>query len=138
MLPLHNADRNYSYTDDISAWNTYPVLYYRIRQVDNDGRSVYSNVAPLKQTRSNAVTVWPNPFSDHVIVSVTTDQPGVITMKMMNSSGQLVRSERQTVTKGTTQLNISNLASLSPGIYMIRVEDKDAVMISNEKLLKRN
>jgi hypothetical protein len=132
-----NTEKNYNYTDDISSLTSNAFLYYRIRQVDIDNRSVYSNVAPLKLKQSNGLSVWPNPFTDHIMIAVTTDDPGLYTIKLMNSAGQMVRSEKQSVVRGTTQLSISDLSSLAPGVYLVRTEDKYGVVVMNQKLLKR-
>lgn len=132
-----NTEKNYSYADDISSLTSNTALYYRIRQVDIDNRSVYSNVAPLKLKQTNGLSVWPNPFTDHILIAVTTDDPGVYTIKLMNSAGQMVRSEKQSVGRGTSQLSMTDLSSLAPGIYLVRAEDKYGAVVMNEKLLKR-
>lgn len=65
----------------------YSALYYRLRQVDNDGKFIYSIIITLKKThRTNEplITAYPNPFSQDIslkIITVTpTDETNTVTL----------------------------------------------------------
>jgi hypothetical protein len=53
-----NGNQTYRYTDAAPGSG---IFYYRIRQVDTDGRFEYSSVQKVNFNSTNAITVYPNP-----------------------------------------------------------------------------
>ncbi len=53
-----NGNQTYRYTDAAPGSG---IFYYRIRQVDTDGRFEYSSVQKVNFTNANTITVYPNP-----------------------------------------------------------------------------
>jgi hypothetical protein len=53
-----NGNQTYRYTDAAPGSG---IFYYRIRQVDNDGRFEYSSVQKVNFNNANAITLYPNP-----------------------------------------------------------------------------
>jgi hypothetical protein len=88
--------------------------YYRIKQVDYDGRSSYSKTINVKLEKGNFVSVNPNPASDHV--TVLSGYP-ISLLQLYNATGQLVKTEKPL--SGKYDLNIS---SLPAGTYSLRIE----------------
>ncbi len=60
----------YSYTD---AQNIEETVYYRLKQLDFDGKFSYSNIIALNATAGNTLVVYPNPFSNEI--NITLDAP---------------------------------------------------------------
>jgi hypothetical protein len=79
-----NTKQNYTFTDDLRTISS-PLegqgeAYYRLRQVDFDGKSAYSNVIVITRKTGNNTAVYPNPITD--VINITTNnsnQPITIT-----------------------------------------------------------
>jgi hypothetical protein len=91
--------------------------YYRLKSVDNDSRSSYSQVIALNINCSKgSVLVYPNPARDVLNVSITgADAKGTMST-LFNVAGQSVLSKN--LSNGSHQLDISNL---SRGVYQLRL-----------------
>ena len=105
---------NYKYIDKFTGDN----YYYRLIQVDFDGKSVtYEPIAANCQNSNAAqISVYPNPFNDILTIHISgEEQP--FTVSMLDATGKLVM-ENQMVTTGTFDLNTSAFA---PGIYALKI-----------------
>ncbi|WP_157780952.1 T9SS type A sorting domain-containing protein [Hymenobacter sedentarius] len=88
--------------------------YYRLRQVDTDGTSIFSRVVAVQNTMLNDVSVYPNPTSGTVILPTNM---GAVHYRILNSTGQAVlfgeaigndKLDLTTLPKGTFFLELSN------------------------------
>ena len=69
------------------------------------------------------VEVYPNPFTDETIVSITTgDLDNTATVVVNNFLGQVVRSERVNVSSSSVINHYMNFSGLKSGVYFITVE----------------
>ena len=70
-----NSKMSYSATDDIANTNT-PVIYYRLRSVDIDGKTTYSAVRIIRLSKQtdNTVTIltYPNPAINELRITIPT------------------------------------------------------------------
>ncbi|TAH03069.1 MAG: T9SS C-terminal target domain-containing protein [Sphingobacteriales bacterium] len=62
-----NAKQFYNYLDKTSTLKT---SYYRLKQIDFDGKIDYSGVIAIKSNLNNKVVVYPNPFTSEISVSL--------------------------------------------------------------------
>jgi hypothetical protein len=87
--------------------------YYRIRQVDCDGKSTLSNVISLNN-QSTALSVYPNPVADKLIIDRTTN----ITARaaIYDLAGRMIAIH--TLKEPRETLNVQGLL---PGTYIIKV-----------------
>ena len=88
------------------------INYYRLKQVDTDGKSSYSPTISVNiKGNGKQFSVFPNPANDRLnVVSDHFDTEGSV--EIYDLSGRLVK----TVRSNSTQLDISNLAS---GLYQV-------------------
>lgn len=91
--------------------------YYRIRQVDEDGRSSYSSIQTLQFKTKNTLSVYPNPVSNGVL-NVWTGKPGVL--KIYSNNGQLILSKKLTA----AGKHIFNLHTQAKGVYRLVFENE--------------
>jgi hypothetical protein len=96
--------------------------YYRIKQVDFDGTSDYSQIISVKyQAENQFMAVFPNPVNDNWVNVRTEGLRGNIHIQVMNASGQIISMEDFSVQSDfTKRLNISDLKN---GLYYIRIND---------------
>lgn len=116
---------DYTYTD---AKPMEGVNYYRLREVDNDGKYSYSEVKSLTfGSGDNMIKIAPNPATDKVNITVPGNNK-TLTISIVNSQGRKVKSF--TMNGEFIQKSISDLAS---GVYYIRING-DGISI-NHKLV---
>jgi hypothetical protein len=84
--------------------------YYRIRQVDMDGKYAYSRMIMVRLGTEN-IRVWPNPGRGFFNVEMSDRAPDLI-YRVWTPQGQLVH-------QGSVQQSIINLHSLEKGVYWV-------------------
>lgn len=101
--------------------------YYRLKQVDFDGRSSFSEVIMVMvQNIDPLVSIYPNPVSQHqplnvVLSGLPSNTPAEILI--MNSQGVKVGSSNVEVdATGTLRTSIV-ISSLTTGVYILKVEN---------------
>lgn len=97
------------------------VVYYRLKQIDLDGKENFSEVITLKLKRDNQIlSVSPNPFSSYINVNIKWSKSETITARIINIQGKEVVSKSFRVSKGDNSLKIDNLSMLPSGNYFIQ------------------
>jgi len=113
---------NYNFSDNLSA-TTAPVVYYRLRTVDIDGKTDYSAIRIIRLTRSKtndiSIITYPNPVTNELRITVPANwQNKAVVYEVFTIGGQLMK-RMQTGNSGQTEtVNTSNLA---PGMYLVKV-----------------
>ena len=92
--------------------------YYRIQQLDYDGRMDYSNIASLEMSISN-FTIYPNPSNGQV--SIQHNFSVGTTLEIYNTLGQLMN---QVVLE--EQEAILDLSDLQSGMYILRIANSES------------
>lgn len=122
------AKSNNSTFNDYQFWDDQPFInknYYRLKQVDFDGKYQYSNIISIQyQTEQNSY-VYPNPVRDILNIN-TTEKVNWITI--YNTFGQLVAQY-------DFQKNI-NLSNLECGIYFLNLLDHNQKILYTTQLIK--
>lgn len=120
-----NSTRNYYLTDGVPAKG---INYYRIRQVDNDGRFDYSEVRSLTFDKSNVnITITPNPAKDKIAITVPGNKK-TLQVIMSSSNGEKVGAF--TINGEYNRLNLPKYAS---GVYYLTISGED--VNSTQKLV---
>lgn len=127
-----NGKHVYSFTDATNEKNT---IYYRLKSVDNDGRTKYSGIVKVKGTGNSYATtlkLYPLPARNEVTLEHKKLSPGAqITVNTMD--GRAVRVINPSPGASHTPIDISNMM---PGIYLVRLSDGDGNM-ETVKLVKQ-
>ncbi len=126
----------YQLTDDIQSLLQSSVVYYRIKAVDIDGKYSYSNVVPVKLAKTGGVQVWPNPFVSDIRISYTATANTSLNVRVIDNAGRIVSQSNYNVSRGLNQLSVSGVETLSPGVYIIRITDKNTNESFVQKLTK--
>lgn len=101
--------QHYSYDDvTISVVN----VTYRIRQVDIDGKSSYSQVVHVRRAETNqAFSFFPNPATSQITVKISGTRPASI--RIVDSKGSVLRS------MSVVNNQVIDISTLPNGIYHI-------------------
>lgn len=111
---------DYSYTDGNPAGT---VQYYRLRQVDRDGRSKFSNVIQIKGKQAARLTissVYPNPARNEITLSITSPVRSTVTVSIINMNGQTMGQQTIAIGTGSNSLPV-NISNLPAGYYMFKL-----------------
>jgi hypothetical protein len=114
---------NYTFTDQTPPLGAGGLNYYRLKQVDFDGKQTYSKVIVLNNDSKMALSVYPNPTDDmlYVLTNINRDVPFIMT----NMLGQVVKTG---IINTQTTLDISGLLS---GTYYIKCHEMYVKFIKN-------
>ena len=126
---------NYRLDDDIESLMNHPIVYYRIRLVDIDGKTTYSNVTAIRLSKKPGVTIWPNPFQSSITISITTTKETTLEIRMYDASGKTLKNFKQEVARGISQVSLSDLQNLPIGVYLVEITDR-AAGATYQKLIK--
>ena len=108
-----NTEKQYKAVD---ASPLLGINYYRLKQLDKNGKFVYSDVRILNfDDLSGLVTLSPNPASDKLDVTITGNKQ-VLQLSLINSQGQQVKTF--TINGQFKQLLLPALAS---GVYYLKI-----------------
>ncbi|MBX2940545.1 MAG: T9SS type A sorting domain-containing protein, partial [Ferruginibacter sp.] len=93
-----------------------PVWFYRLKQVDDDGRYEYSNVVVVKSRSTAALYVFPNPAADYLHIRINEVVTEGITYRLFNANGKMLK-------QGTVQQTLQRveLNRLPSGIYILSI-----------------
>ena len=132
--------KKYSFNDSQISFNDFD--YYRIAQVDLNGRINYSQIISIKNSNSDiepSLRLYPNPAVNYVNLQVITPVKanGVIA-DIYDQSGKLVRagiilSNEEIVGNQNFELDISDLES---AVYTIKVRIADSQLIEKMIILR--
>lgn len=121
-----NTSRNYTFDDDLSKV-TSAFVYYRLRQVDIDGRFTFSKVIAVKLSTNDAVkisSVFPNPAKDYINIVLNAERNENITIRVFNTEGKQVRQYIKGLQTGANTINLDNIEGLGTGMYFIKIDGR--------------
>lgn len=111
---------SYRYNDDAPLNGT---LWYRLREVDKNGASFYSDVRSVKYTGPTPVlrAVYPNPVSGNAVnVDILMPESGSLNLQVIDATGKIVISASHELSRGDNRLEIP-VEKLTSGIYFLKV-----------------
>lgn len=138
---LNAGTPNSNITKKYGSYDANPVNgynYYRIKQVDADGKFQYSDVARVKVTiEKTGVTVLANPFVNNITVDFLSKSKQFVNVRLSDISGKTIATEKWQINSGSTRLRFDNVSNLQRGMYIFTVTDENSNVIYNNKLVKQ-
>ena len=111
------TDLTYTYTDPNQ---TKGISQYRIKQIDIDKRSKFSEIRAVRGDNQKGKTiVYPNPSSDGKVNIIFDDAAGIRDISLMDMNGRVIKQM-----KGVTNNNIL-FENLTAGIYTVRIVNNE-------------
>jgi len=98
------------------------ISYYRLKQIDNDGKSVTSAVVSVarKVSELSVTRMYPNPATTELTLLINAPKKEALRMIVSDISGKIVLATDLTVQTGANKQSIST-SNFAPGTYMIRL-----------------
>ncbi len=110
--------------------------YYRLEQVDMDGKMSYSNIIDLVWgADGSVVSIYPNPATDKLNIDVAIDKVTQMEVRLLDMSGRVVKSAVRRTAKGVNNITLS-LSDVAAGVYGVQIYDNNT-LIHNSKVNKK-
>ncbi|MES2656496.1 MAG: BNR-repeat neuraminidase N-terminal domain-containing protein [Bacteroidota bacterium] len=121
-----NSNRVLHYTisdNEAFAKTNSNLLYYRLKQLDTDGKYAYSNSVKVSTDgqQTNAVSVYPNPFINDYTISLSSTITGDALIETIDLQGRLVGKQIAPVMPGTNNIPAAKIDDLTSGVYFVKV-----------------
>ncbi len=118
----------------------HPVIFYRLKQILPDGSFTYSTVKMVRTGNDLLVTkptvkILPNPYMDQISVNFESYENGNAEIRLIDISGNVVKKIQAGVSNGTNKVQLKDLSSNTPGIYILNLV-VNGKSISSQKLTK--
>ncbi len=113
-----NKIQHYTFTHThLSAGYTH---YYRIKQVDFNGEFSYSSVQFIQSEKMGSFTVFPNPFTDELVITNNAQLTGNALITLTDLNGKVVYSREVNFTNNES-IQIQKTNEMRKGIYFLSI-----------------
>lgn len=111
--------------------------FYRIKAVDKDGKTSYSDVALLKQNVVTAFTisVLPNPAVNDIKVQATNLEEGNYSIRIVQNNGSVIKEQRFNSNKTFTTITVP-LQMFAKGAYTLIITNSKGENIYSTQIQK--
>lgn len=137
VLAVNNINnvRDYRFTE-VLGWMSAGIIWYRIRSVDQDGRSMVSGARMIRISDNSdmnpGLILYPNPVKRELSISIPANwQDKILLYEIVTISGQVVNRFQR---KSSSQTEVLDIQSLAAGHYSVLVRCEGKVI--SERLIK--
>lgn len=120
-----NKTVSYNLTDaEAFAKTNSTVLYYRLKQTDNDGAIAVSKTVTVSQqqeTSDNQLSLFPNPVANNCTILFTSASAAPVNILVSDVQGRIVSTQTVTAIKGNNSANLEHMNRLQTGVYFVKV-----------------
>jgi hypothetical protein len=118
-----NAGNAKSYTFIDNSFTQFTnLIYYRIKQVDLDGKYLFSKTLVLKRnTKKTGMIIFPNPIASNLSINVHSSIKQNAVLGIYNTTGSLLQTENLNLQAGNNSLSFDKIERLTKGIYFIKI-----------------
>jgi len=125
----------YAFVDDAP----YQQTYYRLKQVDYDGKFEYSKIVYLERGNQtplqNNILVYPNPTKNTLSVDVSLIGNESVEIAVFDAKGSLVYKGNKQMEKGLNQ-TVLDVNSYTKGLYLIKISGLNSGYYSSTSFIK--
>lgn len=129
-------NRDYSFIDNSINSESY---LYRLKQIDFNGSSEYSNIVEITANVPAEYSLsqnYPNPFNPATKIKFTLPEASLVKLKVFNSIGEEVANLVNKLYEAGSHEIVFNASNLTSGIYFVRMESGSFVSSRKITLLK--
>jgi hypothetical protein len=121
-----SRDLHYTFIDQHIARYGTAVIYYRLKQVDEDNQFEYSSIVRLKLNAAAGrdIKVYPVPFSSTLTIDISAlvgDLRDQAKYELVDMSGRILYSRITSISNGQTSIVLTGLSPLPNGLYNLRI-----------------
>ena len=122
-----NMKEDYDYVDHDVEILTDKVIYYRLKQVDYNGKFEYSDIKKLQlgSTETGNVNkdfrLWYNPSDQKIYADITNPNGAIMQATLINMAGQVISQQSIAADQNQIKMNF-DMTSLANGVYSVIVE----------------
>jgi len=111
------------------------ICYYRVKQVDFDGKFSFSEIVYVNRSVAFYVNLYPNPAKSLTNLEILQEKDGQIEVDLLDENGKFVKRllTGQAIIQGENLIPL-DLQEVPKGLYLIRVSDGSG-SITDRKLL---
>jgi hypothetical protein len=114
------------------------VNYYRLKQVDYDGKSGHSKTVAVKiQLQKPSISVVANPFYNTLSVNFVSRTSEMVTARLIDVTGKQIAVQNWAVNSGTSKKDFNNLGGLHHGMYILSIVNNSGEILFNAKVIKQ-
>ncbi len=122
-IPGHGTTNETHDYEFIDVWPVNGMAYYRLKQVDFNGKFEYSNVMRVNYDGTRSVQVFPNPGDGSTFkLSLGLDE-GPLSITIMESAGRIITSPFTHTSSATNQMEIQFDSRLPAGMYFVQIKN---------------
>ncbi len=120
----NNTSGNYLWIDNNHITAN---IFYRIKTITPKGEIIYSDTVKLPSIQKNpSFMVYPNPLKGSTInLQIQNQQAGIYQVKLMDIFGQVVYTNKLTVSSDNMSLTFNAGKALLKGIYQLEIKNGD-------------
>lgn len=111
-----NSNQNYQFIDDSSSPQ---IAYYRLKQTDFNGKSVYFKTVTSNCHTTEAINLYPNPFKNHIGLVFETPLNTKYQIEIKNYLGQTVATKSISAESSKARIELSS--TLPKGAYFLQL-----------------
>ncbi|ADY52356.1 hypothetical protein Pedsa_1801 [Pseudopedobacter saltans DSM 12145] len=127
----NNAGLNYySFNDNSPSYGT---NYYRLKQIDNDGKFSFSKILSINIDNKIDIVTYPNPSSKDLHISYPAKAFNHTVITISDMTGKIIRKIDNYDVNDSSQF-LYNIEDLKPQIYLLTVSN--AVIFKSIKFVK--
>lgn len=114
------AEKHYRYIDPAPLSG---IKYYRLKQLDHDGKFAYSKMASVESSLHEDFSISPNPSNDQVYIK---SSKRLEKLEVVNMIGVIV----MTIPVSSSHLPV-DISSLQPGLYVMKAGMRSKIFVKN-------
>lgn len=112
-----NSISNYQLIDTSAVLSMTNTLYYRLKQVDFNGKFEYSKHIAIKLNEDNKIEIFPNPFKNELIISNTNSKSRLI--EIFDLTGRKVFEKA--ISDSEVKMDLNSISE--KGLYFLKVDE---------------
>lgn len=127
-----NIERQYTFIDNEAIE---PIEYYRLKQVDYDGRFEYFHVISVNETinHKDGIIVYPNPGQSELNIHIACVEY-ILNVSLIDVAGKEYNLGKDIYCDGQTFISLST-ADIPNGVYFIKFETNKETFYYNDKII---
>ncbi len=137
VLPKENNGANINY-NAIDQKDAPGLVYYRIKALNNNGRTLYSDIAKVEAiVVRSSISVYPNPVAGKIMnIRFMQQAEGNYGIQLTNTAGQVLYKGQVSVNSETITRSIDLNGKISTGIYQLAVTGENGKKTSMQLIIE--